>query len=171
LLSRVTDGETWINYLALIVMATSGIKTCFNLNPLIKLDGYYLLSDYLEIPNLRARSFRYVGTLITRLLGSARRTEEEDVSPRERRIYLVYGVAGLVGSLSLLGYVGYLASASGYLGAGRASLLAVLLSACIVVMEIRRRFRGLFWGALAGAGSGGFRARGGGGTAGPVVPA
>src|SRR5207249_7967948 len=55
LLWRVTDGETWINYLALIVMATSGIKTCFNLNPLIKLDGYYLLSDYLGIPNLRAR--------------------------------------------------------------------------------------------------------------------
>ena len=171
LLWRVTDGETWINYLALIVMATSGIKTCFNLNPLIKLDGYYLLSDYLEIPNLRARSFRYVGTLITRLLGSARRTEEEDVSPRERRIYLVYGVAGLVGSLSLLGYVGYLASASGYLGAGRASLLAVLLSACIVVMKIRRRFRRLFGGSSAASDPGDFDDSEGAETPGPSEPA
>src|SRR5438874_1365935 len=143
LLWRVTDGETWINYLALIVMATSGIKTCFNLNPLIKLDGYYLLSDYLEIPNLRARSFRHVGTLIMRVFGSARRTEEE-VAPRERRIYLMYGVAALAGSLSLLGYIGYLATASGYLAAGRGSALAVLLSACIVVMKVRRRFRRLF---------------------------
>jgi hypothetical protein len=25
------------------------VKTLFNLNPLIKLDGYYLLSDYLDI--------------------------------------------------------------------------------------------------------------------------
>src|SRR5213592_774476 len=143
LLWRVTDGETWINYLALIVMATSGIKTCFNLNPLIKLDGYYLLSDYLEIPNLRARSFRHVGTLIMRLFGSARRTEEE-VAPRERRIYLIYGVAALAGSLSLLGYIGYLATASGYLAPGRGSAIAVLLSACIVVMKVRRRFRRLF---------------------------
>ena len=143
LLWRVTDRETWINYLALIVMATSGIKTCFNLNPLIKLDGYYLLSDYLEIPNLRARAFSHVGTLIMRLFGSARRTEE-DVAPRERRIYLIYGVAALAGSLSLLGYIGYLATASGYLAPGRGSAIAVLLSACIVVMKVRRRFRRLF---------------------------
>src|SRR5438552_18030785 len=101
-------------------MATSGIKTCFNLNPLIKLDGYYLLSDYLEIPNLRARSFRYVGTLITRLLGSARRTEEEDVSLRERRIYLVYGVAGAGGSVLVLGLGGDPASARGHIRARRA---------------------------------------------------
>ncbi len=45
---RVTDVDTWINYAALLVMTLSGIKTLFNLNPFIKLDGYYLLSDYLE---------------------------------------------------------------------------------------------------------------------------
>ncbi|PYJ93176.1 MAG: hypothetical protein DME23_26485, partial [Verrucomicrobia bacterium] len=42
---RLTDAETGINYLALIVMTTSGVKTLLNFNPLIKLDGYYLLSD------------------------------------------------------------------------------------------------------------------------------
>src|SRR5207247_10940684 len=57
---RVTDTHTIVNYLALVVMATSAIKTLFNLNPLIKLDGYYLLSDWLEVPNLRAKAFRYV---------------------------------------------------------------------------------------------------------------
>src|SRR5207245_5000248 len=59
------------NIVALVVMATSGIKTFFNFNPLVRLDGYYLLSDYLEIPNLRRRAFRYIGTGIKRLLGSA----------------------------------------------------------------------------------------------------
>jgi len=170
LLWRVTDGETWINYLALIVMATSGIKTCFNLNPLIKLDGYYLLSDYLGIPNLRARSFRYVGTLIMRLFGSAGRTDE-DLSPRERRIYLVYGLAALAGSLSLLGYVGYLASASGYLAAGRGSALAVLLSACIVVMKVRRRFRRLFGRSSAPSDPGDFDDSEGAQTPGSSEPA
>ena len=58
---RVTKPWTPLNHLALVVMATSGIKTLFNLNPLIKLDGYYLLSDWLEIPNLRqARSETWV---------------------------------------------------------------------------------------------------------------
>ncbi len=37
---RLTEHETWVNFLALVVMATSGIKSLFNLNPLIKLDGY-----------------------------------------------------------------------------------------------------------------------------------
>ena len=147
---RVTDRETWSNYLALIVMGTSGIKTCFNLNPLIKLDGYYLLSDYLEIPNLRQRSFRYVGTLIMGLFGSARRTGEE-VAPRERRIYLVYGLAAMAGSLSLLGYFAYLGTAKGYLTAGGGSAIAAAFSACIVVMKLRRRLRRLFGGASAAA--------------------
>ncbi|HMJ57802.1 MAG TPA: hypothetical protein VK467_01620, partial [Gemmatimonadales bacterium] len=38
---RVTDVDTWINYAALLVMTLSGLKTLFNLNPFIKLDGYY----------------------------------------------------------------------------------------------------------------------------------
>src|SRR5258708_12100337 len=43
-----------LSLVCLTVVATSLIKSIFNLNPLIKLDGYYLLSDYLEIPNLRS---------------------------------------------------------------------------------------------------------------------
>ena len=42
---RLSDTDTWINHASLVVMATSGIKTLLNFNPLIKLDGYYLLSD------------------------------------------------------------------------------------------------------------------------------
>src|SRR5439155_23986335 len=48
LLWRVTDSETSLNFAALCVLATSGVKTLLNLNPLIKLDGYYLLSDLLD---------------------------------------------------------------------------------------------------------------------------
>ncbi len=85
----VTETDTWVNYLAMIVMATSGIKTFFNLNPLIKLDGYYLLSDYLEIPNLRQKSIEYLKSVIKRLWGSAAAL---NVTRRERRIYVTYGV-------------------------------------------------------------------------------
>ena len=101
---RVTNPDTALNYLALVVMATSGIKVLFNFNPLIKLDGYYLLSDYLEIPNLRERSFRYVGASIRRMWGTAVQGVQ-DATSRERRIYLTYGLLSGVFSYSLLGYI------------------------------------------------------------------
>src|SRR5207253_2096815 len=137
---RLTDMETWINYVALIVMTASGVKTLFNFNPLIKLDGYYLLSDYLEIPNLRRKSFRYVGQLIKRLFGFAPPTAEE-VSPRTRRIYLMYGLVATVSSFSLLAYV--LVSAANYAIEGRQPA-AVLLSFGLLGLKLRRRFRRLF---------------------------
>src|SRR5207249_2614420 len=98
---RITDFDTIANYLALIIMTTSGVKTLFNFNPLIKLDGYYLLSDYLEIPNLRRRSFRYVGDLIKRLFTFELQPAGE-LSRRERRTYLIYGLVGSAASFSLL---------------------------------------------------------------------
>jgi multidrug resistance efflux pump len=100
---RVTDTDTWLNFLALIVMATSGIKLFFNLNPLIKLDGYYLLSDYLEIPNLRQKSISYVKESITKLWRS--RVNVAQVSRRERRVFVTYGLLAAVYSYWLLGIV------------------------------------------------------------------
>jgi len=90
--------------MALVVMATSGIKTLFNLNPLIKLDGYYLLSDYLEIPNLRKRALSYLSAGIKRLWGSVIQKVDE-VTPRERRIYLNYGLLAGSYSFILLGLI------------------------------------------------------------------
>ena len=60
LLWRVIDTETWFSDFLVLVMADSGITALFNLNPLIKLDGYYMLVDWLEIPNLRRKAFAYV---------------------------------------------------------------------------------------------------------------
>jgi multidrug resistance efflux pump len=102
LLWRLADPDTWLSTACLAVMVSSGISTLFNLNPLIKLDGYYLLSDYLRIPNLRAKAFGYLASLIGMSSGSA-----EEVSPRERRVYLIYGTLAWGYSLLLLGVVGY----------------------------------------------------------------
>ena len=139
---RATEAGTWVNFVSLSVMATSGLKTLLNFNPLIKLDGYYLLSDYLEIPNLRRRSFRFVGSLIERLFGIESASQpEENLSPRERRILPVYGIAALAGSFSILGYI--LVSAGGSLLEGRTPT-AFLLSLGLLGMKFRRRFRRMF---------------------------
>lgn len=46
-----------LNYLALNTFFVTTITTViFNANPLMRFDGYYMMSDFLEIPNLRAKS-------------------------------------------------------------------------------------------------------------------
>ena len=61
-----------------------------NLNPLIPLDGYYALSDWLEVPNLRQRAFGHLTWLLrTRLLGQDLPMPPAD--EREQRIFLLYG--------------------------------------------------------------------------------
>lgn len=47
----------WLHYLALNIMFLSSVSTLlFNANPLLRYDGYYILSDFLEIPNLSQKS-------------------------------------------------------------------------------------------------------------------
>ncbi|NOR40428.1 MAG: hypothetical protein GQ537_04400, partial [Gammaproteobacteria bacterium] len=58
-----------IHAIAYNVMLISGVSTLlFNGNPLLKFDGYYVLSDAIEIPNLATRSNKYLGYLIQRYL-------------------------------------------------------------------------------------------------------
>jgi putative peptide zinc metalloprotease protein len=62
-----------VRMLAFDTLVIAGVSTVvFNANPLLRFDGYYMLSDWLEIPNLKSRSSRYVGYLCERyLFGSA----------------------------------------------------------------------------------------------------
>lgn len=49
------------------VMIIAGISTLvFNGNPLLRFDGYFILSDLLEIPNLAQRSNQYLAYLVKR---------------------------------------------------------------------------------------------------------
>jgi len=137
---RVTDIETTVNHLALIVMTGAGVRTILNFNPLIKLDGYYLLSDYLEIPNLRRRSFQYVGRLTSRLVGAGS-SSSSTASPRERRIYLIYGLTATIGSFALMGYVLFTVGAF-LIGSGQPLPLALLTA--FVGVRMRQRLYRLF---------------------------
>ncbi|HEU4644025.1 MAG TPA: efflux RND transporter periplasmic adaptor subunit, partial [Burkholderiales bacterium] len=110
---RVTEADAALHFAALVVLATAGVRTLFNVNPLIKLDGYYLLADALDIPNLRLRAFRYLGSLRRRLMGGT--GVSDDPSARERRIFLAYGLLAGTYSVLLLGTIawwfgGYLVS-------------------------------------------------------------
>src|SRR5215831_8620379 len=98
LIWRVTDPDTLINQIVLVVIVFSGLQTLVNFNPLIKLDGYYMLSDYLEIPNLRTKAVRSLWDWVGRKHRSARPWRDE-------RAQLIYGTAAMMFSTVLLIYV------------------------------------------------------------------
>jgi putative peptide zinc metalloprotease protein len=59
-----TPPDLFIHELAFRVLLFSGTTgLVFNYNPLIKLDGYYVLMSWLDIPDLRERAFTYLGAL------------------------------------------------------------------------------------------------------------
>jgi putative peptide zinc metalloprotease protein len=127
---RVTETDTWINFVALVIMATSGVKTLFNLNPLIKLDGYYLLSDYLEIPNLRQKS---LAALKARARGLWNLSPDAlRVHGREQRIYLGYGALAALCSTGLITLIAWrfgTVLTTRYGGVGFIAFAALLLTA------------------------------------------
>ncbi len=60
-----TPSEPFINNMSLSLMIVCSVSTVlFNGNPLMRYDGYYVLADWLEIPNLRDRSNRYLQRLV-----------------------------------------------------------------------------------------------------------
>ena len=61
-----SEPETLFHNLCLDVMFISSVTTIvFNANPLLRYDGYYILADLMEIPNLRQKAT----TILSRKLG------------------------------------------------------------------------------------------------------
>jgi putative peptide zinc metalloprotease protein len=95
---RVTSGQSLVHMVTLVITTSCGLRTLFNFNPLIKLDGYYLLSDWAEIPNLQQRSAEHLMAHVRWLLWGARRPEAE---PRGGFL-LTYAFLSLLFSLGMM---------------------------------------------------------------------
>ena len=74
------------------VILIAGVSTVvFNANPLLRYDGYYMLADLIQIPNLRARANQYLGHLAeTRLFGVT--LPEAEGTASERRWFVFYSI-------------------------------------------------------------------------------
>ena len=131
---------TLISEIALAAVIIGGVTTIFmNVNPLIPLDGYYALSDYLEVPNLRQRAFARLGWLLkTRVLRLDH--PEPPADHRERRIFLIYGALAAAYITLILGFVA--ATAFGRLSQWF-GITGVLLFVVGFWLVLRSRIRGL----------------------------
>jgi putative peptide zinc metalloprotease protein len=155
---RLTLEDSLVNYLAWTVVSVSGVRVLMNFTPFIKLDGYYLLSDALDIANLRQRALDQVAAGLRWLLWGAARPRR---APRQKALVL-YGVACWCVSIMLLAgmlwamgsyldrYVGHwgalLVVSPLALAAGK-SMFHGLFQGEATQMVCARPFRSLFWGA------------------------
>ncbi len=86
-----------VRAIAYNVMLISGVSTLlFNGNPLLRFDGYYVLADAIEMPNLGSRSNQYLGYLFKRYAFGVADAESPAHSTGERVWMVVYGIASFV---------------------------------------------------------------------------
>ncbi|MFQ5654551.1 MAG: hypothetical protein ACE5GW_07450 [Planctomycetota bacterium] len=123
-----------------IVFLASAVTVGFNLNPLMRFDGYYVLSDLLELPNLRQRANRAVASLAKRLaLGMKAAAGQENL--KTQTILCLFGV------LSSLYRVTVVLGISALI-AMKFFLVGILLGGTYVGMELLkllRKIAGFLW--------------------------
>jgi putative peptide zinc metalloprotease protein len=128
-----------INSLALYLMAVSFVSTAlFNGNPLLKWDGYFILMDYLRLPNLATKSLNYLKYLfMNRVLGISL-VANPAANPREVFIFTTYGIAAFLYRIFL-----YTAIVVGLYYRFDKLLAVVLAFLAIVVFGIRPLVKGI----------------------------
>jgi putative peptide zinc metalloprotease protein len=86
-----------IRTIAFNVMLIGGVSSLlFNGNPLLRFDGYYILADVLEIPNLGTRANRYLGYLVERYVFKLEDARYPTTSPKERAWLVGYSITSFL---------------------------------------------------------------------------
>jgi len=92
-----TPGHPFINNLSLSLVIVCSISTIvFNGNPLMRFDGYYVLADWLEIPNLRERCNRYLKNLALEYCLGVETPREQYMDLNRRVLFVVYAVVSWI---------------------------------------------------------------------------
>ncbi len=92
-----TPAQPFVNNLALSLMVVCSVSTVvFNANPLMRYDGYYVLADWLEIPNLRERSNRFLSNLVLEHCLGVEVQPEGYMDLWRRVLFVVYAIVSYV---------------------------------------------------------------------------
>lgn len=79
------------------IMLIGGVSSLvFNGNPLLRFDGYHILQDFVEIPNLYSRANKYYMYLLQRYILGIESAESPITAHGEKPWFVFYGLAALV---------------------------------------------------------------------------
>ena len=119
-----------VRHVAFAVMLVGGVSTLFfNGNPLLRFDGYYVLADAIEIPNLASKGNQYLGTIARRWILGLRQTRFRETAPGEPAWLVGYAVASFAYRITVLVTIAL------YL-AGRFFVIGIALALAVLVARI-----------------------------------
>jgi putative peptide zinc metalloprotease protein len=125
-----------INTLAYnVVLIASVVTLAFNANPFLKLDAYYILSDYVEVPNLTSQSQSVLMKVLRRHVLKLKQVPEIDWKDRHQTGLLAYGMISPFFRFFMM--VGLLIGASVLLGGGGIALAYLGLAFWLVPLLYR----------------------------------
>jgi putative peptide zinc metalloprotease protein len=91
------NANTAIHQIAYYTMLIASVSTLlFNANPLLRYDGYYILSDWLEIPNLQQKSREYTLGLVKRYVFRVKTTQPLPATFRQKAWLVFYNITSSV---------------------------------------------------------------------------
>ena len=127
--------------LGLVMFMVGGISTILlNGNPLLKFDGYYLLADWTEIPNLAARSRQRVLARVRSLVSGDTESLQKMMDAREKAWLYSYGVCSAVyRTLLMLSIAWVLSERWFFLGV----LLAIIVLISVIALPLWRMLHAL----------------------------
>lgn len=92
-----TPTQPFIHNLSLSLMIVCSVSTIvFNANPLMRYDGYYVAADWLEIPNLREKSNRYLQNLVSHHCLGVEIPPEEYMEAWRKVLFVFYAIVSYV---------------------------------------------------------------------------
>ena len=95
-----------VSIIAFNVMLIGGVSTLFfNGNPLLRFDGYYVLADAIEIPNLATRSKNYLGYLAQRYLFGKKDAKSPVSAAGEKGWFVFYGLASFIYRMFIMFFI------------------------------------------------------------------
>lgn len=86
-----------LNHLALRVMFICSVSTVlFNGNPLLRFDGYYIMADLVEIPNLRQKASKILQRVASKYCLGMELPEDPFLPQKNQAFFALYTVAAVV---------------------------------------------------------------------------
>lgn len=86
-----------VNNIALCVMVLCSVSTVvFNANPLMRFDGYYIMADWLEIPNLREKANRFLNNLFLSKCLGVEVPPDSYMAPFRKWLFAIYAIASWI---------------------------------------------------------------------------